>query len=212
LRAGEVTLSRLNAKGGIILNKLSLRKADLVFSIVLMGISVNVIIQSIKLFFNPFGRQFEDVSADEIKASIIEWTKSPALLPLILAAFLMLCAVLLLLNARREGARLELSINAIKEKLTLLRKNRESYVVIIITLLLFSYIFLLIPFCRANLNLFVRFQGFPFMIATFVFMFAMIAIFNQKTVRKMLMSFLVAAIASGLIAYGFGVIAMIPLP
>lgn len=194
------------------MNKLSLRKADLVFSVVLMGISVVVMIQSIKLFFNPFGRQFEDVSAEEVKASIVEWTKSPALLPLILAAFLMLCAVFLMINARREGARFDISINGIKEKLTILRKSREAQVLLIITALLFSYVFLLIPFCRANFNFFNTFQGFPFMVATFLFMFAMIAIFNQKTVCKILISLLVAAIASGLIAYGFGVIAMIPLP
>jgi hypothetical protein len=212
LRAGEATLSRLNIKGGILLNKLPLRKADLVFSVVLMGISILVIIQSIKLFFNPFGRPPENIQADETQALIDEWATSPALVPLILAAFLMLCAVLLMINALREGARLNISIHAIREKMTLLRNNREIYVLAIIIGLLMGYVLLFIPLCRANLNIFPRFQGFPFMVATFIFMFAMTAIFNEKTVRKMVMSFLVAAIASGLIAYGFGIIAMIPLP
>jgi len=194
------------------LDKLSLRKADLVFSIVLMGLSVYVLVESFKLFINPFGRDLEKVSGDEIKASLINWIQSPGLLPAILACFLMLCAILLIVNALREGARLNFSIKAIIEKLTNLSKIREFYVVIIVTILLFGYVFFLIPFCRANLNYFYKFQGFPFMIATFIFLFIMMAISNQKTIRKMFISFLIAAIASGLITYGFGVMAMIPLP
>ena len=81
------------------MKKQTLRRADLVFSYVLMVISTWFFVQSIKLFINPFGRDFEKVDGNDIKLSIIEWYKSPALLPMLLSVLVFLCAILLLHKA-----------------------------------------------------------------------------------------------------------------
>jgi hypothetical protein len=50
------------------------------------------------------------------------------------------------------------------------------------------------------------------MLATFVYLFSTMVIFNKKSFKKILFSLITAAIAAGVIAYGFGIAAMIPLP
>ena len=89
------------------MKKSTLRRADLVFSIVLMVISVATMIESVKLLFNPFGRDFEDVKGDDIKNSIETWYQSVGLVPFIIAAFIFICALCLFHFARREGARFD---------------------------------------------------------------------------------------------------------
>ncbi len=191
------------------MKKETLRRVDLVFSIVLMIIAAGVFIQSIGLFFNPFGRDFARVRPEDVKESIVLWYHSPALMPLLLSVVLFICAVYLKKNAQKEGAKLDF----IKwEKVKALFSQRETWVVIIVSAILCLYVFLLIPVCRTHLNFFPRFQGFPFMIATFLFLALMMVAFNEKSIKKILTSLAVAAVTSGLIAYGFGVAAMIPLP
>lgn len=191
------------------MEKTTLRKADLVFSFMLIFISVWVFIQSVKLFFNPFGRKFEEINADELKAALMDWTQSPALLPMVLSGFLLICALILMHFAIRQGARLDFFT---KEKLLAIFHNREFYVVLVVVITLCIYIFGIIPLCRATLDFFPRFQGFPFMIATFIYLLSTMIIFNEKKWKPLLASLLVAAGAAGAITYGFGVIAMIPLP
>ena len=191
------------------MEKTTLRKADLVFSIVLMLISAFIFIQSIKLFFNPFGRNFEDINAEELKAALMDWAQSPALLPMVLSGLLLICALLLMHFAIRQGACLDFFT---KEKVLAMLHNRELFVVLVVVIALCIYIFALIPFCRNSIDFFPRFQGFPFMIATFIYLFTMMAIFNEKRLKPIIISFLVSAGAAGAITYGFGVIAMIPLP
>lgn len=191
------------------MEKSTLRKADLVFSIVLMFLSVWILIQSAKLFFNPFGRSMEDINPDELKTLLIQWYQSPALLPAILAMLLLLCAVILMHYALRQGAKLDFFT---KENLKKLLHKREFYVVLIVVFTLYLYIFAAIPVCRRFLNFFPRFQGFPFMIATFLYLLSMMVIFNKKKMRQLLISLAISAGAAGAITYGFGVIAMIPLP
>ncbi len=191
------------------MEKSALRRADLMFSFVLIGISVWIFVQSIKLFFNPFGRRFEQINADELKTAILEWDQSPALLPMILSGCLLICALALMHFAIRQGARLDFFS---KEKLTVLVHSREFYVVIVVVGTLCLYIFALIPLCRKYLDFFSLFQGFPFMVATFAYLAGMMLIFNEKKLKAIFMSVLFSAIATSAITFGFGVIAMIPLP
>ncbi len=93
------------------MEKTTLRKADLVISISF------VFIQYIKLFFNPFGRNFEDINAGEMKAALMDWTQSPVLLPMLLSGFLLICALLLMHFALRQGACLDFCIGKINHEL-----------------------------------------------------------------------------------------------
>lgn len=191
------------------MKKENLRRADLIFAIVLILLSIFVFIKSIGYFFNPFSRDFALVSGDSIKDAIVNWNQSPALLPLFLSALLLVCGISLLHIAKRQGAKIDFFT---KEKVKALILSRELHVVLIVVGTLCLYIFLLIPLFRKYLDLFPRFQAFPFMLATFVYLFSTMVIFNKKSFKKILYSFITAAIAAGLIAYGFGIAAMIPLP
>lgn len=172
------------------MEKKTLRRTDLVFSVVLILISVYVFLASIGLLFNPFGRDFAKLTGDRIKENMINWHISPALMPFLLSLFLFFCALMLLRNARREGARFDF----IKwSKLVDLFKQRETHSFFIVTSLLCLYVFVLMPLCRTYVNFFPRFQAFPFMIATFVYLALMMIVFNQKTFKKILLSLLVAA-------------------
>lgn len=68
------------------------------------------------------------------------------------------------------------------------------------------------PFAGEYLDFFPRFQGFPFMIATFLMLFLMMVIFGKKSVKQIAKNFVASALAAGAIAYGFGMLALIPLP
>jgi len=191
------------------MEKKNLRRADLGFSIVLMLISVYVFLQSIVMFFNPFGRSFARVSGDSIKDNIINWYTSPALMPFILAIVLMICAIFLYRNARKEGAKFDF----VKiDKIIALVKSREFFSFAVVAGMLCLYIFVFMPVCRSYLDIFPRFQAFPFMIATFLYLFLMMLIFGEKKPKNIIISVIVAAAAAGFIALGFGVLAMIPLP
>ena len=191
------------------MKKSTLRRADLVFSVFLMIISIAAMIESVKLLFNPFGRDFADVKGDDIKTSIETWYQSVGLVPFIIAAFILICALCLFHFARREGARFDF----IKlDNIRALLKNEELRVAVIVTVILCAYIFAFMPLCREYLDLFPRFQAFPFMIATFLMLFIMMVVFGEKKLVPILKYFVASALAAGAIAYGFGMLALIPLP
>lgn len=191
------------------MKKSSLRRADLVFSVALMGVSIAAMIESVKLLFNPFGREFEQIKGDDLKACLENWYQSVGLVPFIIAAFLLVCALCLFHFARREGARFDF----VKlDNLRTLLKTEEFRVAVIVTVILCAYVFWFMPLCRKYLDFFPRFQGFPFMVATFLMLFLMMAAFGKKTLKGMLSYVLVSALAAGAIAYGFGMLALIPLP
>ena len=191
------------------MKKSTLRRADLVFSLVLRFISIAAMIESVKLLFNPFGRDFEDVKGDDIKNSIETWYQSVGLVPFIIAAFILICALFLFHFARKEGARFDF----IKlDNIRTLLKNEELRVAVIITAILCAYIFAFMPLCREYLDFFPRFQGFPFMIATFLMLFSMMVVFGKKKIKDIFCYFIASALAAGAIAYGFGMLALIPLP
>lgn len=51
----------------------------MVFSVVLMVVSFVAMVESVKLLFNPFGRDFADVRGDDIKSNILNWYQSVGL-------------------------------------------------------------------------------------------------------------------------------------
>lgn len=191
------------------MKKSTLRRADLIFSIILILISVMTLIESYSLLFNPFGRKNYVPTAEEKAAAIKTWYESPALFPAIIALFLLLCAVFLLRVAIKDGAKIDFFTN---EKIKMFFTLRETHVAVIVIGILCVYVFLLIPFCRKYLDLFPKFQGFPFMIATFISLVAQMIVFNEKSTKKILISILVAMLSAIAITYGFGTLAMIPLP
>lgn len=191
------------------MKKSALRRADLVFSMVLMAVSVFCMIYSVKSFFNPFGRDFSMVSGDDIKKTILEWYLSPSLVPFIFAACLLICAIFLYRNARKEGAKFDFLTRG---NIQFFMKNREVYVAVGEIAILTIYIKGLIPLCRNHLDLFPRFQGFPFMIATFVCLTIQMIIFGKKTPVKIITAVVISGVAAFAITYGFGMLAMIPLP
>ncbi|OON97664.1 MAG: hypothetical protein ATN31_07905 [Candidatus Epulonipiscioides saccharophilum] len=191
------------------MKKSTLHRIDLVFSIILMIISIATIISSYQLFINPFGRSADKVTPESIQLEIDQWYTSPALVPFLLAIVLAICAISLFMTAIKDGARFDFfSISKLKFVLT----QRETWIFFIIVAILSLYIFVLIPTCRQYLNFFPKFQGFPFMIATFICLAAQMLIFSEKTLKKLLTCVLVAAVSAFVITYGFGVLAMIPLP
>lgn len=191
------------------MKKSTLRRADMVFSLVLMAVSVWTMIESVKLLFNPFGRDFSKVRGDDIKASIETWYQSAGLVPFIIACFLLICALFLFHFARREGARFDF----IKlDNLRALLKNEEFRVAAVVIGILSIYVFVLMPLCRSRLDFFPRFQGFPFLVATSIMLFATMVFFGEKKAKNILASLVISAAAAGAIAYGFGMLALIPLP
>ena len=181
----------------------------MVFSAFLMVISIAVMIDSVKLLFNPFGRDFEDIRGDDIKASLETWYQSVGLVPFIIATFVFICALCLFHFARREGARFDF----IKlDNVRALLKNEEFRVAVIVTVILSAYIFAFMPLCREYLDIFPRFQAFPFMIATFLMLFCMMVVFGEKKLVPIVKYFVASALAASAIAYGFGMLALIPLP
>lgn len=192
------------------MKKETLRKADLVFSVVLILISIGTMFDCIRMFFNPFEKDFSnEVSGDDIKQTILTWYESPALLPFLVAVAILFCAVVLLQTARKSGAKFDFFT---KEKIRLFFKSRETWVATFIIGTMAFYILCILPVCRQYLNIFPHFQGFPFMIATFLLLAVQMVVLNERKLKKILMSILVAAISSAAVTYCFGVLAMIPLP
>lgn len=187
----------------------SLRRADLIFSLALMCIGIYMIISSFGLLINPFGRDFSLVSGDEIKANIEEWYLSPGLLPFIIGLLLLICAIALFSTARKRGAKIDFLT---REKVIALFRKKEFFSAIIVIGVMSIYAFVLMPVCRKYLDFFPKFQGFPFMIATFVYLLVQMIVFNDKSWKKNLVSLVVSAAGAVAITYGFGILAQIPLP
>ena len=119
------------------MKKSTLRRADLVFSVVLMVVSFAAMVESVKLLFNPFGRDFEDVRGDDIKTSIETWYQSVGLVPFIIAAFIFICGLFLFHFARKEGARFDfIKLGNVRA----LFKNEEFRVAVIVTAILCAYL------------------------------------------------------------------------
>lgn len=186
-----------------------MRRADLLFSIALILGSLWFMIQSIKLFLNPFGRKWEAVPAEAVKETLTFWYKSPALMPFFVSLLVLLCAVMLFHVAMKSGARIDFIK---KDTLIAFLKNREFQSFVIITLLLCVYAFVLIPVCGKLLVRIRIIRGFSFFIATFIYLLSMMLAFGHKTIKHLGRSLLVSLLVSGFVTYAFGTLAKIPLP
>jgi len=191
------------------MKKETLRRADLLFSIVLMLVSIWFGVKSALLFPNPFSKDWDILTKEEVQKNLDEWFKSPGLIPLIFSIFLLICSIVLLITVIKDGAKFDFIT---KEKVKIFLNNNELHTAIKVIGLLIVYIFILIPLCRNFLDLIPQFQWFPFLIATFIYLSVFIIFFNEKTKKKIITSFIVAAAGAGSITVCFGVVAKILLP
>jgi len=166
------------------MEKTTLRRADLVTSVILMIISTTGIALSIPMLLKT-ARENGQIY------------KSAGLFPLIICILLGLCAVNLFLHARKDGAKLDFFTI---EKIKGLIKSREFKICFAIIGLTALYIFVLLPYISYGA-------------ATFVFLSAFMIYFKGLKNRKgIIISLAVSAIATFILTYGFGNLAMIPLP
>ncbi|MCC8190199.1 MAG: hypothetical protein LIP77_06105 [Planctomycetes bacterium] len=187
----------------------ALRRADLAFGVVLAAMAIVMLIGAVRIFFNPFGRDFHQVRAQEVKSAIVNWHQSAALLPGLLSLVLLILSLVLIHVALMRGAKADfLRLGTLVH----LVRSGEGRVFAAIVLQLCLYAYFLLPFCRQYLDVFPRFQGFPFLVATFLYLAVMMMAFNARTKGAMVLSLTLAAVAAGAITYGFGMLALIPLP
>ncbi|MGL5722521.1 MAG: tripartite tricarboxylate transporter TctB family protein [Brevinema sp.] len=186
-----------------------LRKFDLVFSLVLIVCSIFYALESIKLFINPFGRKWDLVTEESIAELVGKWNESPALVPFIVSILLLICAIILLGIALKSGARFNFSTNGLLKKLN---SNIELKTFIIVLGSLALYIYALMPICRRVLNVFQGFQGFPFLVATAIYIGFISIVFSKKTKKDVVVGLIVAVVASTVITLLFNKVALVPLP
>jgi hypothetical protein len=189
--------------------KKNLRRTDLVFSIILMVLSVYFFIQCVKIFANPFGRANFAYSGEAFRKAAKTWMESPAIVPALFCFLIFICAIALFVNARKEGAKFDFLT---KENVKSLVKNKETKIAIIVFSYLIIYVEALMPLSRNFLDFFPKFQGFPFMIATFIYLVAMMITFCEKERKKIIMCLIISALAAAGVTLGFGNAALIPLP
>lgn len=186
-----------------------LRKFDLGFSLVLIVCSIFYTIESVKLFVNPFGRNWSTVTEESVAELVRTWSESPALVPFIVSILLLICAMTLLGIALKSGARLHFSINKLLKKIN---SDRESKTFIVVLGSLALYIYVLMPICRRILNIFKGFQGFPFLVATCIYIGFTAIIFSRKTKKNIAVGLIVAIVSSTVITLLFNKVALVPLP
>jgi len=191
------------------MEKGTLRRADLVFSIVLLISSALYMFECLKIFINPFNRKWENVPAEGLKETFTLWYKSPSLVPFMMAFCLFLCGLALMHIAFKDGAKIDFLS---RDKIAAFLKNRELISFLLCVIMLCVYVFFLIPVSRRYLNVIRGFRVFPFFVATFVYLIAMMMLFGEKTPKHFLKSALISACASGLVTWSFGILAQIPLP
>ncbi|MGL5722749.1 MAG: tripartite tricarboxylate transporter TctB family protein [Brevinema sp.] len=186
-----------------------LRKFDLAFSLVLIVCSIFYAFESIKLFINPFGRKWNLVTNETVAELVGKWNESPALVPFIVSILLLICATTLFGIAVKSGARFKFSVNGLLEKFN---SDRELKIFITVLGSLAFYIYILIPICRRVLNIFQGFQGFPFLVATAVYIGFISIVFSKKTKKDVVVGLIVAVVASTVITLLFNKVALVPLP
>jgi hypothetical protein len=164
-------------------DKSNLRKADLVTSIILFVLSAAGFIMSMGFMQRTLAKGRH-------------WFESAGLFPMIATFLLGLCAIILFTNAWNYGARFDFLK---KDKIMKLLKNKEFKVALIVIGLLMVYVLVVIPLL-------------PYWLATFLYLFSFMVIFKEKNIKSILIAFIVSAVTAAALTYGFGQLAMIPLP
>lgn len=165
------------------MDKLNLRRADLVTSIILFLFSIFVFVNAIMLLSNTLKKEKD-------------WYVSAGLFPLIISVFLALCAFMLFSKARKDGATFDF-INL--ENIKLLTQSKEFRVATFVIGLLAFYIFVLLAVL-------------PYWLATFIYLYVFMFVFQKKTAKHIIIMSIVAVLSTIALTYGFGTLAMIPLP
>lgn len=166
------------------MEKNSLRKADLVFSIVLMIFGIYVAINGVIL------------TIEGIKKPDIDWYSSPGLMPILIAFFTLICAFSLYRVARKDGANFNF-VNGENIKKLFADKYIKNALFIIGLIAMYIYVLL---------------RVLPYAFATFVFLFVFIYFFKGNTKKELIIAITISAVATALLVYGFGSLAQIPLP
>lgn len=165
------------------MEKQHLRRADLVTSIIIFVFAVFVFANAVMLMNDTLGKGKD-------------WFVSAGLFPMIISVMLALCAFLLFSKARKDGARLDFfKVDKIKN----LAKSREFQVACIVIGLLAVYIFILLPLL-------------VYWAATFIYLYSFMLIFGKRTLKGFIVMTIVAVLSTIALTYGFGTLAMIPLP
>jgi|GEM_PF-1260239 len=192
------------------MDKKTLRKADLVMSLVLILFAAFVFIMSLKLMNRTLNLKNEDYAV---------WYRSAGLIPMIVSILLAISAGSLFTTAWKEGARFDFFT---KEKVKHFFTCREFRVAGFVIGWLAIYIFVLlgpiedliynILYAIPNIHWMIPFY-IPYILMTFIYLFVFIIVFSDKTKKRdWIMAALIALVVSFLVAYLFGDVAMIILP
>lgn len=166
------------------MEKSTLRRADLVTSVILMLVAIGGFYMSLLLFLKTLDRGKD-------------WFKSAGLFPMIILFFLFVCSLMLFTKARRDGARFDFFT---KDKVIHLFKSKEFQVAIIVIGMLAGYIFVLIPLLS-------------YWISTSIYVFGFMVYFKKERSLKDLLKILIITVCvTAALTYGFGTLAQIPLP
>lgn len=166
------------------MEKGTLRKADMITSIILMIISISGFFMSLQLLLKTLSRGKD-------------WFESAGLFPMIVTFFLGMCAVSLFRTARKDGAKFDFLT---MEKAAALIKSKEFKVASIVIGTLAAYIIVLML------------PGKLYVIATFIYLLTSMLMFQKRTKKAIINSIIISVVATAVLAFGFGQLAMIPLP
>lgn len=161
----------------------TLRRADLVTSVALMIVSFAGITMSVPLLLRTLARERF-------------WYKSAGLFPMIVCLLLGICAVILFIRAKKDGASFDFFT---REKIIGFFKLREFRVATAVIIFLAVYIFIMLPLMSYET-------------ATFIYLFVFMFAFMEKNFKNGIKTLLISAAATAALTYGFGHLAMIPLP
>ena len=192
------------------MDKKTLRKADLVMSIVLVLFAAFVFIMSLKLMNRTLNLKNEDQAI---------WYRSAGLIPMIVSVLLAISAGSLFATAWKEGARFDFLT---KEKFKHFFTCREFRVAGFVIGWLAVYIFVLLgPVEDIVYNLLDAIPGIywmvpyyiPYIIMTFIYLFVFIIVFSDRTKRsEWVKAIILSLIVSFLVAFLFGEVARVLLP
>lgn len=170
-------------KGGLKVKNRILRRSDLVTSLILILFSSVVFFEALKMLSSTLEKNKE-------------WYVSAGLFPLIVSVCLALCALLLFIRAWKDGARFDfLNTSSMKTMI----KHKEVRVAVIIISWLAIYIFIFLKFL-------------PYWLGTFIFLFVFMLFFKKITVKSLVTMVIISVCTTVALTYGFGTLAMIPLP
>lgn len=192
------------------MDKITLRKADLVMSILLFGLAVFVFILSL---------QYMDRTLNLNNPDSAIWYRSSGLMPMIVSVLLAISSISLFVKAWGDGARFDFFT---KDKIIHFFTCREFRVAGFVIGWLAVYIFILLGPVEAWIyNALYHVKGIPwyiphylpYIIMTFIYLAVFMLAFNDRSKRRnWITSIIIALICSFVIAYLFGDVAMIILP